>query len=72
MEPAQAEDPLHPGFARRHPGLDLRQSRWADREEIERVGWGAYLLTPGQLSKTEGEEGQEKTSYDGDEDSSVD
>lgn len=44
-----AQDPLTPEFRRRHPGVDLRNSRWASEAEVESWGWGAYLLKPGDL-----------------------
>ena len=46
-----AHDPLHPEFARQHPQVQLRSSRWATPEEIQSWGWGAYLLTPADLLK---------------------
>ncbi|MBX3168136.1 MAG: hypothetical protein KF760_12030 [Candidatus Eremiobacteraeota bacterium] len=47
----QARDPLHPDFARQHPQVELRSSRWATRPEIEAWGWGIYLMKPGDLFK---------------------
>lgn len=49
MHPAKvsaetAQDPLAPEFGRRHPGVELRNSRWATEQDIEVVGWSAYLL----------------------------
>lgn len=49
LEPGQAEDPLDPGFARRHPALSLRPSRWATEEQVRAYGWEPYLLKPGDL-----------------------
>ena len=50
LEPEHAEDPLDPGFERRHPGLSLRPSRWATVEQVQAYGWAAYLLKPDGLS----------------------
>ncbi|MFN8606066.1 MAG: hypothetical protein U0931_00950 [Vulcanimicrobiota bacterium] len=47
----QARDPLNPDFARQHPQVGLRSSRWASQDEIEKWGWGVYLLRPGDLLK---------------------
>lgn len=44
-----AQDPLAPEFARRHPGVDLRNSRWATEQDVQAWGWSAYLLNPGDI-----------------------
>lgn len=49
----QARDPLNPDFARQHPQVQLRSSRWATAEEVTAWGWGAYLLTPDDIVKQE-------------------
>lgn len=46
-----ALDPLNSEFARRHPQVQLRSSRWATAEEIHKWGWGPYLMTPADLLK---------------------
>ena len=46
-----ARDPLNPEFARIHPQVELRASRWAEAKEIEAWGWGVYILKPGDLLK---------------------
>lgn len=46
-----ARDPLNPEFARRHPDVQLRSSRWANKEEIARWGWGGYIFDPDDLLK---------------------
>lgn len=43
LEADKADDPLDPGFARRHPGLSLRSSRWATEEQVKAHGWEPYL-----------------------------
>lgn len=48
-----AQDPLSPEFRRRHPGVDLRNSRWATAAEVEAWGWSAYLLKPADLVQSE-------------------
>jgi hypothetical protein len=48
-----ARDPLHPDFARQHPQIQLRSSRWANPEEITAWGWGAYLLKPSDILQGE-------------------
>lgn len=49
LSPERAEDPTLADFARRHPDVKLRPSRWADAEDVRHFGWGAYLLTVQQL-----------------------
>ena len=54
MHPAQvvrekAEDPVGVDFARRHPDCKLRPSRWAEAEDVQRFGWGSYILTVKQI-----------------------
>ncbi|MBS2038708.1 hypothetical protein JST97_27250 [bacterium] len=46
-----ARDPLNPEFARQHPQVGLRSSRWANQTEVNDWGWGVYLLKPGDLLK---------------------
>jgi hypothetical protein len=45
ITPEKAEDPMGAEFARRHPDARLRPSRWAESEDVQHFGWGAYLLT---------------------------
>lgn len=47
----QARDPLSAEFARQHPGVQLRTSRWASPEEVAQWGWGAYLMKPSDLTQ---------------------
>ena len=49
VDKEHARDPLNPDFARQHPQVGLRSSRWATEEEIEKWGWGVYLLKPSDL-----------------------
>ena len=49
LDAEQADDPLDPGFARRHPAISLRPSRWATEEQVKAQGWDAYLLKPTDL-----------------------
>lgn len=44
-----ARDPLNPDFARQHPQVELRTSRWANEKEIQGWGWGVYVVKPGDL-----------------------
>ena len=46
LSAAKARDPLDPDFARQHPQVQLRSSRWASAEEVNAWGWSAYLLKP--------------------------
>ena len=46
-----ARDPLNPEFARHHPQVELRSSRWANEKEIQDWGWGVYVMKPGDLLK---------------------
>ena len=49
FDAAHARDPLSADFQRKHPGIKLRPSRWAEPKEIEAYGWAAYLLDPKDL-----------------------
>lgn len=45
-KPEFALDPLMPHFRERYPRLDLRESRWADVDDVRQFGWEAYMLKP--------------------------
>jgi hypothetical protein len=49
LEADQARDPVAQDFARHHPQVQLRNSRWATPEEVSQWGWAAYLLKPSEL-----------------------
>lgn len=52
VDAEHARDPLNPEFARQHPQVGLRSSRWASQSEVNDWGWGVYLLKPGDLLKS--------------------